>query len=249
MRITFLGTGDAFGSGGRLQTCIAVQASLGLLIDCGATALIGMKRYGVDPQSIDIVVLTHLHGDHFAGLAYLIRETQIASARTRPLTIVGPPGVERVVWAATELLFPGAIASRAKFELHFVEYAPNEPAAALGLRVLAVPAIHTAGTSPHAVRIEIDGLVVSYSGDTEWTDDLLTVSRDADLFVCEAYSLEPFRNHMDWRTLRLNLPRLACRRLVLTHMSPEILALPDASIAERAHDGLTLLIDPERRTA
>ena len=92
MNITFLGTGDAFGSGGRLQTCIALHASIGILIDCGATALIGMKRYGIDPQSIDVVVLSHLHGDHFAGLAYLIRETQIAAARTRPLTIVGPPG-------------------------------------------------------------------------------------------------------------------------------------------------------------
>jgi ribonuclease BN (tRNA processing enzyme) len=242
MRVTFLGTGDAFGSGGRLQTCIALQASVGILIDCGATALIGMKRYDIDPQSIDVVVLTHLHGDHFAGLAYLIRETQIAAARTRPLTIVGPPGVQQVVWAATELLFPGAIASRAKFELQFVEYTPNEPLATRGLTVLAVPGIHTAGTQPHAVRVETDGFTVSYSGDTEWTDALLAVSRGADLFVCEAYSLEAFRNHMDWRTLRLNMSKLGCRRLMLTHMSPEMLAATDAGIAERAHDGLTITL-------
>jgi len=242
MRVTFLGTGDAFGSGGRLQTCIAVHASVGILIDCGATALIGMKRYDVDPQSIDVVVLSHLHGDHFGGLAYLIRETQIAAARTRPLTIVGPPGVERVVWAATDLLFPGAIASRAKFELRFIEYAPHEPITALGLTVLAVPAIHTTGTQPHAVRVEIDGFTVTYTGDTEWTDELLAVSRDADLFVCEAYSLEPFRNHMDWRTLQLNVPRLGCRRLMLTHMSPEMLAVTDIGIAERAHDGMIVTL-------
>ena len=243
MRVTFLGTGDAFGSGGRLQTCIALQASAaGILIDCGATALIAMKRYGLDPQSIDVVVLTHLHGDHFAGLAYLIRETQIAAARTRPLTIVGPPGVEQVVWSATELLFPGAVAGRAKFQLHFIEYRPNEQTTAPGLTVLAVPVIHTAGTHPHAVRVETDGLTVAYSGDTEWTDALLTVSRDADLFVCEAYSLEPFRNHMDCRTLRLNAPRLGCRRLMLTHMSPEMLAATDPGIAERAHDGMSITL-------
>jgi ribonuclease BN (tRNA processing enzyme) len=240
MKVTFLGTGDAFGSGGRLQTCIALHGSAGVLIDCGASALIGMKRYGIDPQSIDIVVLTHLHGDHFAGLAYLVRETQIAAARTRPLTIVGPPGVERVVWAATELLFPGAIASRAKFELRFVEYAPNEQAKVSGLTVLAVPAIHTAGTQPHAVRVEMDGFAVAYSGDTEWTDDLLTVSRDADLFVCEAYSIEPFSNHMDWRTLTRNTSRLSCRRLMLTHMSPEMLALGNTGFAIRADDGMTV---------
>jgi ribonuclease BN (tRNA processing enzyme) len=242
MKVTFLGTGDAFGSGGRLQTCIGVQASVGILIDCGATALIAMKRYDVDPQSIDLVVLTHLHGDHFAGLAYLIRETQIAAARTRPLTIVGPPGVERTVWGATELLFPGAVASRATFDLRFVEYVPNARTTVGGVTVLAVPAIHTAGTQPHAVRVEVDGFAVAYSGDTEWIDDLLTVSRDADLFVCEAYSLEPFRNHMDWQTLALNMPRLECRRLMLTHMSPEILALGDTGFAVRANDGLTVVL-------
>ena len=242
MNVTFLGTGDAFGSGGRLQTCIAIHANVGILIDCGATALIGMKRYGVDPQSIDVVVLTHLHGDHFAGLAFLIRETQIAAARTRPLTIVGPPGVERVVWAATELLFPGAIASRAKFELRFVEYAPNEPITVAGLTVLAVPAIHTAGTQPHAVRVEIDGFTIAYSGDTEWTDDLLTVTQGADLFVCEAYTIEPFLNHMDWRTLTANISRLGCRRLMLTHMSPEMLALDATGMAERAHDAMTVTL-------
>jgi ribonuclease BN (tRNA processing enzyme) len=242
MKITFLGTGDAFGSGGRLQTCIALHASVGILIDCGATALTGMKRYGVDPASIDAVVLTHLHGDHFAGLAYLIRETQIASARTRPLTIIGPPGVERVVWATTELLFPGAVASRATFELRFIEYAPNEPTSSGGLTVLAVPAIHTAGTHPHSVRVGIDGYAVAYSGDTEWTDNLLGVSQGADLFVCEAYSLEPFRNHMDWRTLTLNMPRLGCHRLMLTHMSAEMLALTDTGVADRADDGQTIVL-------
>jgi ribonuclease BN (tRNA processing enzyme) len=242
MRVTFLGTGDAFGSGGRLQTCISLQASVGVLIDCGATALIGMKRYGIDPQSIDVVALTHLHGDHFAGLAYLIRETQIATARTRPLTIVGPPGVERVVWGATELLFPGALANRAKFELRFVEYEPNEPTTVLGLTVLAVPAIHTAGTQPHALRVQIDGRSVAYSGDTEWTHALLALSHDADLFVCEAYSVEPFRNHMDWQTLTRHLPRLTCRRLMLTHMSPEMLALDSTGLAVRADDGMFVML-------
>jgi ribonuclease BN (tRNA processing enzyme) len=153
MLVTFLGTGDAFGSGGRLQTCISLQASSGVLIDCGATALIGMKRFGIDPQSVDVVVLTHLHGDHFAGLAYLIRETQIATQRTKPLTIIGPAGYERVVRDSTELLFPGASGQASQFELRFVDYTSRAPLELGSLTVLAMPGIHTLGTNPHAVRV------------------------------------------------------------------------------------------------
>ena len=94
IEIYFLGTGDAFGSGGRLQTCIHVKTQeFRFLIDCGASALIGMKRFGVDPSLVDLIFLSHLHGDHFAGIPFLILDGQF-SRRTRPLQIVGPPGVE-----------------------------------------------------------------------------------------------------------------------------------------------------------
>lgn len=67
--VRFLGSGDAFGSGGRFQTCILVEtASTRFLIDCGASSLIGMKRFGVDPGSVDAILISHLHGDHFGGL-------------------------------------------------------------------------------------------------------------------------------------------------------------------------------------
>lgn len=239
MIVRFLGTGDAFGSGGRLQTCIHLQASTGVLIDCGATALIGMKRFGVDPESVDVVVLTHLHGDHFGGLAFLIRETQIASQRTKPLTVVGPAGHERVVREATDLLFPGA-SSAMPFDLRFVEYAAHVPLTIGNVTVLAVPGIHTLGTHPHAIRVEVDGRCIGYSGDTEWTEDLLAIASDADVFVCEAYRVDRVRNHMDYSTLRANQARLGCRRLVLTHMAPDVLALVGDDILERAYDGLTI---------
>jgi ribonuclease BN (tRNA processing enzyme) len=71
--VQFPGSGEAFGSGGRFQTCIYVDAEHPrLLIDCGASSLIAMKRYGVHPRSIDIILVSHLHGDHFGGIPFLI---------------------------------------------------------------------------------------------------------------------------------------------------------------------------------
>jgi ribonuclease BN (tRNA processing enzyme) len=54
--VQFLGSGDAFGSGGRFQTCIYVNAEhTRFLIDCGTSSLITMKRFGVDPTTIDVI--------------------------------------------------------------------------------------------------------------------------------------------------------------------------------------------------
>lgn len=69
MKVQFLGCGDAFGTGGRFNTCFLVTTSARqFLIDCGASSMVAMRKFGVDPNSIDMVFLTHLHDDHFGGL-------------------------------------------------------------------------------------------------------------------------------------------------------------------------------------
>jgi len=76
-RIQFLGSGDAFGSGGRFQTCLHLSGpSEPVLMDCGASSLIALRRAGLDPSEIGCVLLTHLHGDHFGGLPFLILDGQ-----------------------------------------------------------------------------------------------------------------------------------------------------------------------------
>ena len=116
MKVRFLGSGDAFGSGGRFQTCIHVESGASqLLLDCGASSLIAMRRFGVDPQAIDTVILSHLHGDHFGGVPFLILDGQF-KRRTRPLLVAGPPGVEKRVREAMEVFFPGSTRIERKFE-------------------------------------------------------------------------------------------------------------------------------------
>lgn len=112
MEVRVLGCGDAFGSGGRLHTCFHVRAaSTRFLMDYGASALIAMRRFGVDPNGVETVFLTHLHGDHFAGLPFLILDAQLVSRRTTPLTIVGPPGLGERLPALMEAMFPGSSAA------------------------------------------------------------------------------------------------------------------------------------------
>src|SRR5207302_8674683 len=94
--VRFLGCGDAFGSGGRFQTCFLVRSDTArFLIDCGASSLIAMNRFGVDPAEIDLILLSHLHGDHYGGLPFFLLDAQILRRRTRPLVIAGPPGLRK----------------------------------------------------------------------------------------------------------------------------------------------------------
>ena len=60
VRLLFLGSGDAFSSGGRFQTCFHLDgAGESLLIDCGATSLTALKRAGIDPGGVGFVAITH----------------------------------------------------------------------------------------------------------------------------------------------------------------------------------------------
>jgi ribonuclease BN (tRNA processing enzyme) len=245
VHLQFLGSGDALGSGGRFQTCLHLHGADagGLLVDVGASSLVAMKRAGVDPSSIEWIALTHLHGDHFAGLPFLVLDGQFRR-RTRPLTIVGPPGVEARVRAAMDGLFPGLSGVVQRFPVEFVELLDRHPATLGPARVTPFAVVHASGAPSYALRVEYGGKVITYSGDTEWTDALVDASAAADLFVCEAYFFDKkVKYHLDWATLAANRTRLTCRRLIVTHMSQDMLDHLRAVDVETAYDGLTLTLE------
>src|SRR2546430_14982978 len=115
MRVRFAGSGDAFGSGGRWQTCIHVSGEgQVVLVDCGATSLTALKAQGLDPGAVDAVAVTHLHGDHFGGLPFLILDGQF-SRRPARLQVAGPPGIRTPRAGAMEALVPGSSPARRRF--------------------------------------------------------------------------------------------------------------------------------------
>ena len=243
MKVRFLGSGDAFGSGGRFQTCIHVESGASqLLLDCGASSLIAMRRFGVDPQAIDTVILSHLHGDHFGGVPFLILDGQF-KRRTRPLLVAGPPGVEKRVREAMEVFFPGSTRIERKFETRFVELADRVAVEVGPVHVTGYEVSHASGAPPFALRITGEGKIVTYSGDTEWTESLVDAARGADLFIAEALSYDKrIRYHLDLATLLEHRARLDCRRLILTHMGEDVLARLDGLAVEAAEDGKQLLV-------
>jgi ribonuclease BN (tRNA processing enzyme) len=238
--VRFLGSGDAFGSGGRFQACILVTGSNGpFLLDCGASSLIAMKAAAVDPSFIPLVLVSHLHGDHFGGLPFLVLDGQF-SRREAPLRVAGPPGTRNRLPEAMEALFPGSSGAQRRFALEVEEIPERIPVAFPECTVTAYPVDHASGAVPYAYRVEVDGRVIAYSGDTAWSDSLFEAARGAGLFICEAYYREksvPY--HLDFRTLESKRDELRCERIILTHMSADMLASPPSGW-ECAYDGMSV---------
>jgi len=243
VKVRFLGSGDAFGSGGRFQTCIHLQSNAGgMLLDCGASSLIAMRRFGLEPQTIDTVILSHLHGDHFGGVPFLILDGQF-KRRTRPLIVAGPPGVEARVHEAMEVFFPGSTRIERKFDTRFIELADRVPIEVGPARVTGFAVVHASGATPFALRVVAEDRIVTYSGDTEWTESLVDAARGADLFIAEALFYDKrVKYHLDLTTLLQHRARLDCRRLVVTHMGEDMLARLDGLAVEAAEDGKELTV-------
>lgn len=244
MHLIVIGCGDAFGAGGQLQTSFQVRSERStFLIDCGTSTLIGMRRLGLEPNDIDMVCVTHLHGDHFGGLPWLLIDAHYVSQRRRPLTVTGPRGIEARFVTAAEALYPDATKNACGFDLSFVEY-DEEPFAINGVTITPFEVKHPSGAPPYALRFEADGKVIAFSGDTGWTDNLCDAAQGADLFISECFQYDvTLPIHLDYKTIEANYTRLGAKRVLLTHMGEAMLAHAgkvDTSRYLVARDGLTL---------
>lgn len=244
MRLTFLGSGDAFGSGGRFNTCFHVEADAGnFLIDCGASSLIAMRRFGVDPNAVGIIFISHLHGDHFAGLPFFILDAQFYSRRSAPLVIAGPPGLAARLETTMEALFPRSSATPRKFERRIIELKAQRPHRIGAVSVTPYEVEHMCGAPPFALRFELQGKILTYSGDTQWTEALIDASADADLLIAESLFFDKkVKWHMDYATLMAHRKEISAKRIILTHMGPDMLDRLEDVALEYAEDGKTVLI-------
>ena len=242
MQLQFVGCGDALGSGGRYNTCFHVTGErVNFLIDCGASSLPALKRLDIARDAIDLILITHFHGDHFGGLPFLLLDAQF-TRRTRPLTIAGPQGIASRLTGLMEVLFENSSKTKQRFELSVVALEPEVTRAFGAIKVTPFPVVHGESGGPFlAYRVEAEGRVIAYSADTEWTETLIPAGRDADLFIAEAYYYDKVvKNHLSLKTLETNLAEINPKRLVLTHMSDDMLGRLDTLGHETASDGMVV---------
>jgi ribonuclease BN (tRNA processing enzyme) len=166
-----------------------------------------LKRLGIARDDIDLVLITHFHGDHFGGLPFLLLDAQF-TRRSRPLVIAGPEGIEMRLTQVMEALFENSSTTTQRFDLSVVALKPLETRTFGAVNVTPFPVVHGHSGGPFlAYRVEAEGRTIAYSADTEWTETLIGAARGADLFIAEAYTYDKVvKNHLSLKTLEAHLP-------------------------------------------
>lgn len=222
-KLKIIGNGDAFGSGNRFHTCFYLESDkTKLLVDCGATAIHNLIESGIDLNDIDLILLSHFHGDHYGGIPFFFLNSYFLTYRVKPLTIIGPEKCKTRIEALIEALYPGLTEKFRQMDLTYLEY--NETINFNDLAIRAFPVVHSPPSNPHGIRIESGNNVFCYSGDTEWTDNLYDLSLNSDIFICECnyYDLD-ISGHLNYKILWDKVNKLKSRRIMLTHMGEEMI--------------------------
>lgn len=241
--IQVIGCGDAFGSGGMFNTCFFVKADdFNFLIDCGGTSLVGLKKAGLSSNDVDAIFISHFHGDHIAGIAFLLCEAKNYFNRKKDLHIIGPKGIQEKVEIITNTLYENTTQSLAS-KIHYHEIKQEEASSLQGVEYTYFPVVHSPSTSPHGIRFKIGEKIIGYSGDTEWTDVLYKISENADLFICECNNYEKKgKSHLNYQTLKEKRENIQCKKMILTHLGEEMLKNKNSLDIEVAEDGQKIII-------
>lgn len=209
MRIVMLGTGAALPDPDRCHTSILITLDNGrhVMLDCGHGATRQLMRVDVNPAEVGDLLLTHLHHDHVCELPFFVISGWILS-RVGALNIVGPDGTKKLVSHLFEGgAFDADIRARSAYAARQAnmeairpnvrEYGPGVILEDQDLRVTALHMDHIPQEiSPcFGFRIEAEGKVVTFSGDTAPCANILELARGADLLIHECTFTEAFIEH------------------------------------------------------
>lgn len=225
LTLKVLGCGDAFGNEGRFNTSFLLESGEeSVLMDCGASTMIRLKQEHVDLEEIKIIVLSHFHGDHFGGLPFFLICSMFEKPRQAPLTIIGPQGVQGRVENLLEAMYPGTSDELKKLDIRFLDFKENSPIEIEDKRVEAFSMKHSPLSIPHGIRIHWNNKLVAFSGDTSWTENLIKVAHDADLFICECnFMSQRTPGHLCYEELLEHKNQFNAHQIYLTHMSSEVI--------------------------
>jgi ribonuclease BN (tRNA processing enzyme) len=254
--VLFLGTGDAFASSAHKSAGVFIELDQnGILLDCGphtlqalkkagrTTNLQALKKAGRTTNDIDLILISHFHGDHFGGVPFILLEASILQNRKKPLTIIGPPKVEDKVESLYHALYENIANENKPFPCHYKVVSPQQPLFLDWLTIKAVGMRHKPESQGY--RLETNKIAIAYSGDTGWTDNLISLVNDTELSIIECNFFETeLEVHLNFYQAK----KLASstKRLVLIHLGNEIISrqysLPKISNVYIPSEGEEMLI-------
>jgi ribonuclease BN (tRNA processing enzyme) len=215
MRLTVLGCAGSFPGPESPCSAYLVEADgFRLLVDFGSGSLSSLQRYA-GLKSVDAILLSHLHCDHMMDAAlYVVVQRYAPDGPYPPLPMYAPAG-------APERLAAAYSADEGPLDDVYNFYSLQPGSFPIGPFTVTVDRVnHPIET--YGVRLEHNGRVLAYSGDTAMCDALLRLAQGADLFLCEASYLDGADNppglHLTGREAGEVATKAGVRRLLLTHL-------------------------------
>jgi ribonuclease BN (tRNA processing enzyme) len=238
--VVFIGTSDAFGSGGRRQTAILLRGlSGGVLLDCGMTTGTGMCELGIERDEIDTILVSHFHADHFGGIPPLLLGALYEDDRKHPIRIAGPPGIQEWVYNLAAAMGYAIEDREWPFEINFEVLNAGVEKEIGPVRARSFETHHQPHTHPHGMIVETGKHRIAYSGDTGWFDELPGLVAGADLFISECTNhVQSFEYHLSHEILVERKSQFDCGRMILTHLGSEMSKRRGMCEFETADDGL-----------
>jgi ribonuclease Z len=234
--ITWLGTGNFEAPGGRYWNGFVVQSPhqvthaadglLTLLVELAPSTLPNLRRAEIPPESVDVVALSHFHPDHSFGWPFFVFSV-LKSGRTRPITVIGPPGVAGFLEQMMRLGSLDGIHDRAHRELDIVYLEAEEGVEvdAAGLAVTPVRVDHVPELECFGYVFGLDGHRLGYSGDTTPCPGLEHLAEMSETLVLECNGTHRAQSHMDVGSVRALAERFPDRTFIVTHRGADV--VPD----------------------
>lgn len=186
MDIFFIGVGDACDPDhGNTSIHVVTDSRVRILFDCGFSVPHSYFAFCDDPEQLDLVWISHFHGDHYFGLPLLLLRFW-EMGRSKPLALTGQPGISEKVYAAMDMAYPGFM-KKLCYELQFHEIEPDEIQEVAGLTFHTVETLHSQRNLGVLVSDGVKKLY--YSGDGRPTNGVIDVVKDCDIAIHEAFRL------------------------------------------------------------
>ena len=237
MRVTVLGSGDAF-SGCGCNAGYMVDGAM--LVDCGAPAHALVRRVGLSVADLRLVLLTHFHADHTFMLPQVLGSRALAHPSDAELVVAGPVGTREYVERLLLDGYGGSIRAmlRQRARLTYASLQDGSDVTLAGYRVRAHAVVHSLGPSLAYAVSDADGAAAGFSGDSSLCAGLERVIDQADLMVCEctAWDASVAGGHLWSQQVEELMARHPETPFLLSHLS-ERRELPGALMA---HDLLTV---------
>lgn len=193
MKIHFLGVGDACdGLNGNTSILVTTYDDTTILFDCGFSVPHALFHHYDDPDTPDMVWISHLHGDHCFGIPLLLLRLW-EMGRRKPLLLIGNQHLKQHVHKTMELAYPG-IFERLSFQIFFQSV---ESGQSFNLEHLIFRFASTVHFQPNlGILLEDGKKKIYYSGDGRPTEEIEELVRDCDLAIHESFMLrDEIPNH------------------------------------------------------